>query len=117
MFGDENRPKDVLEYVIFERVLTYPYSQWRVHSKISPSWLPPADPILYTFERPKIEQLGDGKDKDTIEDETKREKISQEQETIARKIPAPNELKTPLPTLSDINQPNRKRTVGYTWKD
>lgn len=113
MFGDENRPKDVLEYVVFERVLTYPYSQWRVHSKIVPSWLPASDPILYTFEKPKIELIEGEKSKDEIEDENKRERISQEHETIAKKIPAANEFKTPLPTISDISQHNKKKTVGY----
>ncbi|CAF3707572.1 unnamed protein product [Rotaria socialis] len=44
MFGNETLPKDVLEYVVFERILTNPYSQWRVHSKILPSWLPPLNP-------------------------------------------------------------------------
>jgi len=53
MFGNETIPKDVLEYIVFERVLTYSYSQWRVHSKITPSWLPPTDPLLYTFEKTK----------------------------------------------------------------
>lgn len=114
MYGDETRPKDVLDYVVFERVLTYPYSQWRIHSKIVPSWLPPTDPVLYTFEKPMIQTFEGEKSKDAIDDETKREKISQEQETAARKIPAPNELKTPLPTLSDISQHSKKKTIGYT---
>ncbi|CAF4230695.1 unnamed protein product [Rotaria socialis] len=48
MFGNETLPKDVLEYVVFERILTNPYSQWRVHSKILPSWLPPLNPHCKT---------------------------------------------------------------------
>lgn len=114
MFGNEKLPKDVLEYVVFERVLTYSYSQWRVHSKILPSWLPPSDPLLYTFEKPIVRYLGDESSKTPIDDEGKREKISQEHDTATKSIPKPNELKTPLPTISDISQHNKKRTVGYT---
>jgi large subunit ribosomal protein L45 len=32
--GNEELPKDVLEYVIFERYLTNVYSSWRMHEKI-----------------------------------------------------------------------------------
>ncbi|CAF5085687.1 unnamed protein product, partial [Rotaria sp. Silwood1] len=52
---------------------------------------------------------------DTIEDEKKREHIAKEQETTTKTIPPPNELKTPIPTLTDISQHNKKRTVGYTY--
>jgi hypothetical protein len=118
MFGNANVSKDVLEYVVFERVLTYAYSQWRVHSKILPTWLPPSDPVLYTFEKPNIELIdGDtntSTSNDSINDETKREKIAQEHETNLKKFPTPTELKTPLPTMSDINQQNRKRKIGFT---
>ena len=114
MFGNETVPKDVLEYVVFERVLTFPYSQWRVHSKISPSWLPSSDPLLYTFEKQNIELIEENTEPDTIEDGKKRDQIIREQETITKTIPAPNELKTPLPTISDISQHNKKRTIGYT---
>jgi hypothetical protein len=113
MFGNETVPKDVLEYIIFERVLTFPYSQWRVHSKIVPSWLPATDPLLYTFEKPRIELIDENSPTDVIEDEKKRDQIVKEQETATKTIP-PNELKTPLPTISDISQHNKKRTVGYT---
>jgi len=114
MFGNETVSKDVLEYIVFERVLTYPYSQWRVHSKIVPSWLPSTAPLLYTFEKPEIELIEENTQTDAIEDEKKRDQIVKEQETVTRTIPAPNELKTPLPTISDISQHNKKRTVGYT---
>ncbi|CAF1234544.1 unnamed protein product [Rotaria sordida] len=114
MFGNETLPKDVLEYIVFERVLTLSYSQWRVHSKILPSWLPPSDPLLYTFEKPNIKYIDEDIPTDPIEDEKKREHIAKEQDTTTKTIPAPNELKTPIPTLSDISQPNKKRTIGYT---
>lgn len=113
MFGNETLPKDVLEYVIFERVLTLPYSQWRVHSKILPTWLPPSESILYTFEKPDIKYIDESTSTDTIQDESKREQIAKEQETVTKTIPSPNELKTPLPTLSDISQHHRKKPVGY----
>jgi len=114
MFGNETIPKDVLEYIVFERVLTYSYSQWRVHSKIIPSWLPQTDPLLYTFEKPNIELIEENTEKDVIKDGKKRDQILKEQETVTKTLPAPNELKTPIPTISDISQPNKKRTVGYT---
>uniref|UniRef100_A0A2K5L9D2 Large ribosomal subunit protein mL45 n=1 Tax=Cercocebus atys TaxID=9531 RepID=A0A2K5L9D2_CERAT len=41
-------PKDVLEYVVFEKQLTNPYGSWRMHSKIVPPWAPPKQPILKT---------------------------------------------------------------------
>ncbi|CAF0960270.1 unnamed protein product [Adineta steineri] len=114
MFGSETIPKDVLEYVVFERVLTFPYSQWRVHSKILPSWLPPSDPLLYTFEKANIKLIDEGSSEDAIDDEKKRDQINKEQESVTRTIPAPNELKTPIPTISDISQHHKKRTIGYT---
>lgn len=51
MYGQEDVPKDVLEYVVFEKHLTNPYGSWRMHGKIIPSWAPPKQPIL------KVRQL------------------------------------------------------------
>ncbi|XP_010618387.1 39S ribosomal protein L45, mitochondrial [Fukomys damarensis] len=48
MYGHEDVPKDVLEYVVFERHLTNPYGSWRMHAKIVPPWAPPKQPILKT---------------------------------------------------------------------
>ncbi|NXY11794.1 RM45 protein, partial [Pteruthius melanotis] len=48
MHGGEEIPKDVLEYVVFERYLVNPYGTWRMHGKIVPEWAPPKDPILKT---------------------------------------------------------------------
>uniref|UniRef100_A0A6J0SY13 Large ribosomal subunit protein mL45 n=1 Tax=Pogona vitticeps TaxID=103695 RepID=A0A6J0SY13_9SAUR len=48
MYGGENIPKDVLEYVVFEKHLTNRYGQWRLHDKIVPSWAPPKDPVIKT---------------------------------------------------------------------
>ncbi|KAL4612820.1 39S ribosomal protein L45, mitochondrial [Arapaima gigas] len=48
MLGDENEPRDVLEYVVFERHLKNPYGCWRLHGKIIPDWAPPKDPIMKT---------------------------------------------------------------------
>uniref|UniRef100_A0A8C5QGF8 Large ribosomal subunit protein mL45 n=1 Tax=Leptobrachium leishanense TaxID=445787 RepID=A0A8C5QGF8_9ANUR len=39
-------PRDVLEYVVFERHMMNPYSSWRMHGKIVPSWAPPKEPII-----------------------------------------------------------------------
>jgi hypothetical protein len=70
--------------------------------------------LLYTFKKPNIELLEENTSTDKVEDEKKRDQIMKEQETMTKTIPAPNELKTPLPTISDISQPNKKRTIGYT---
>ncbi|XP_032567057.1 39S ribosomal protein L45, mitochondrial isoform X2 [Chiroxiphia lanceolata] len=48
MYGGEEVPKDVLEYVVFERYLVNPYGSWRMHGKIIPEWAPPKDPIVKT---------------------------------------------------------------------
>ncbi|NXX38166.1 RM45 protein, partial [Tricholaema leucomelas] len=48
MYGGEQAPKDVLEYVVFERYLVNPYGTWRMHGKIVPEWAPPKDPIIKT---------------------------------------------------------------------
>ncbi|NXN73306.1 RM45 protein, partial [Himantopus himantopus] len=46
MYGGEQVPKDVLEYVVFERYLVNPYGTWRMHGKIVPEWAPPKEPIV-----------------------------------------------------------------------
>ncbi|XP_072483224.1 large ribosomal subunit protein mL45-like [Notamacropus eugenii] len=56
MYGQEDVPKDVLEYVVFERHLTNPYGAWRMHGKIVPAWAPSKEPIPKTvmIPRPKL---------------------------------------------------------------
>lgn len=46
MLGDEEEPRDVLEYLVMERHLVNPYGLWRLHGKIVPAWAPPKEPIL-----------------------------------------------------------------------
>lgn len=46
MYGQEDVPRDVLEYVVFEKHLVDPYGSWRMHGKIIPPWAPPKQPIL-----------------------------------------------------------------------
>uniref|UniRef100_A0A4W3J3L7 Large ribosomal subunit protein mL45 n=1 Tax=Callorhinchus milii TaxID=7868 RepID=A0A4W3J3L7_CALMI len=48
MYGMEDIPKDVLEYVVMERHLVNPYGMWRMHGKIVPAWAPPKDSIIKT---------------------------------------------------------------------
>ncbi|XP_006638450.1 large ribosomal subunit protein mL45 [Lepisosteus oculatus] len=48
MLGSETDPRDVLEYLVFERHLVNPYSRWRMHGKIVPAWAPPKEPIVKT---------------------------------------------------------------------
>nr|XP_033774819.1 39S ribosomal protein L45, mitochondrial [Geotrypetes seraphini] len=52
MYGQEDMPKDVLEYVVFERHLVNPYGTWRMHGKIVPPWAPPKEPIIKTLMNP-----------------------------------------------------------------
>ncbi|XP_072516520.1 large ribosomal subunit protein mL45 [Salminus brasiliensis] len=48
MLGNEEEPRDVLEYLVMERHLVNPYGCWRLHGKIVPAWAPPKDPIIKT---------------------------------------------------------------------
>lgn len=41
MYGSEFLPKDVLEYIVYEKHLTNEYGQWKMHGKLVPSWMPP----------------------------------------------------------------------------
>lgn len=54
LYGSEAIVKDVLEYVVFENHLANEYGEWRIHGKIIPDWMPPKDPIIKTFVRPKV---------------------------------------------------------------
>uniref|UniRef100_A0A1W7RFM9 Large ribosomal subunit protein mL45 n=1 Tax=Agkistrodon contortrix contortrix TaxID=8713 RepID=A0A1W7RFM9_AGKCO len=54
MYGSEQIPKDVLEYVVFERHLLHKTGQWRLHDKIVPSWAPPKDPLTKTVMIPGL---------------------------------------------------------------
>lgn len=56
MHGSESTVKDVLEYVVFEKHITNPNSNWRIHGKIIPEWSAPRDPIAKTFPRPDIDK-------------------------------------------------------------
>lgn len=46
MYGQEDVPKDVLEYVVFEKHLMNPYGSWRMHGKIVPRGRPRSSPSL-----------------------------------------------------------------------
>ncbi|XP_023680837.1 large ribosomal subunit protein mL45 [Paramormyrops kingsleyae] len=48
MLGNEDEPRDVLEYVVLERHLINPYGCWRLHGKIIPAWAPPKEPVIKT---------------------------------------------------------------------
>lgn len=47
--GSEILAKDVLEYVVYEKHLSYRYGVWRIHGKIIPDWAPLPEPSLTTF--------------------------------------------------------------------
>ncbi|XP_014934071.2 39S ribosomal protein L45, mitochondrial isoform X2 [Acinonyx jubatus] len=61
MYGQEGVPRDVLEYVVFEKHLVNPYGSWRMHGKVIPPWAPPKQPILKTVMIPGP-QLKPGED-------------------------------------------------------
>ncbi|CAH1402042.1 unnamed protein product [Nezara viridula] len=49
MHGSETLPKDVLEYVVFEKHLSNKYGRWRIHDKVIPDWMPPKEPLKKTY--------------------------------------------------------------------
>lgn len=49
MHGSETLPKDVLEYVVFEKHIANEYGVWRLHEKIIPDWMPAKQPAPITF--------------------------------------------------------------------
>lgn len=51
MFGSEIVPKDVLEYVVFEKHIINEYGTWRLHGKIIPEWQPMGEPSARTFRK------------------------------------------------------------------
>lgn len=59
MFGNENVAKDVLEYVVFEKHVVDYYGKWKVHAKVIPSWLPPPEPVLRTYRKPKLPEISE----------------------------------------------------------
>lgn len=57
MQGSETVPKDVLEYLVFEKHLANEYGKWRIHDKIIPTWMPPKQSPNKTFVRyPDVEE-------------------------------------------------------------
>ncbi|XP_033624749.1 39S ribosomal protein L45, mitochondrial-like [Asterias rubens] len=62
MLGSEDIPKDVLEYIVFEKHLSGLYGSWRVHGKIIPQWARSYEPIVKTMIVPQKEHLQDNKD-------------------------------------------------------
>lgn len=57
MYGSETVPKDVLEYVVFEKHLSNEYGQWRIHDKIIPDWTPPKEPAVKTYRLVEHEEM------------------------------------------------------------
>lgn len=52
-FGSDKVPKDVLEYLVFEKHLSNIYGSWRLHDKIEAAWAPPKTPVIRTYVQPK----------------------------------------------------------------
>lgn len=49
MHGSEIVGKDVLEYIVYEKHLSNTHGTWRIHGKIIPDWMPPAENIPKTY--------------------------------------------------------------------
>ncbi|XP_070249684.1 large ribosomal subunit protein mL45 [Myotis yumanensis] len=75
MYGQEGVPKDVLEYVVFEKHLTNPYGSWRMHGKVVPAWAPPKQPILKTVMIPGP-QLKPGEDYEEPQGEAHKSQLA-----------------------------------------
>ena len=85
-FGDPEIPRDVLEYVVFEKALSNQYAQWRVHDKIEPEWMPKKAPVVRTYVQPspfKVDETVDEKgvskfkkDESHVKDGVKEEQLS-----------------------------------------
>nr|XP_006821245.1 PREDICTED: 39S ribosomal protein L45, mitochondrial-like [Saccoglossus kowalevskii] len=67
MQGSETSPKDVLEYVVFEKHLMDKYGSWRIHGKIVPPWATHREPIIKTMVVPKT--------LDTVPEKSLEEKV------------------------------------------
>lgn len=59
MSGSEIVKKDVLEYVVFEKHISYEYGTWRIHGKILPEWAPPREFGERTYINPPQEPAED----------------------------------------------------------
>ncbi|XP_054112303.2 large ribosomal subunit protein mL45 isoform X1 [Callithrix jacchus] len=75
MYGQEDVPKDVLEYVVFEKQLVNPYGSWRMHGKIVPSWAPPKQPIIKTVMIPGP-QLKPGEEYEEAQGEAQKPQLA-----------------------------------------
>lgn len=62
MVGSEDLPKDVLEYVVFEKHLPHRYGTWRMHGKIVPEWADHREPIVKTMVIPEQEEVEEEKE-------------------------------------------------------
>lgn len=54
MYGSETVPRDVLEYVVFEKHIVNVYGEWRIHGKITPDWLSSTTPLHTTLVKPDL---------------------------------------------------------------
>ena len=82
MVGSEDVPKDVLEYVVFEKHLPHRYGTWRMHGKIVPEWADHREPIVRTMVLPEEEEEEIEKDEGgEVMEQGRSEKGQVEQQT------------------------------------
>ncbi|XP_069120359.1 large ribosomal subunit protein mL45-like isoform X2 [Argopecten irradians] len=54
MYGSDTVPRDVLEYVVFEKHIVNMYGEWKMHNKITPKWMAPQAPQIRTQVKPEL---------------------------------------------------------------
>lgn len=58
LYGSESVPKDVLDFIVFEKHMSDTYGKWRIHGKIVPSWKIPDSQFRGTTRVPEqLKQL------------------------------------------------------------
>jgi len=69
MYGGESVGKDVLEYVVFEKLITSNHGEWRLHHKIIPDWCPVPDssPRTYIHDENEEEEQGGADSADKLD--------------------------------------------------
>jgi len=71
-YGDPETPRNVLEYVVFEKRLSDSYGTWRMHGKIEPDWAQAKPPVRKTFRMPQFEEITEDDFIKTTEEVKKR---------------------------------------------
>lgn len=88
-FGSETIPKDVIEYVVFEKYLTNIYGSWRMHDKIMPDWAPTQSPVIRSFRQPKMFKVDESVKEVEVSKFKKDDSHLKDDESIGEGLPKP----------------------------